>query len=78
MGLTDANSCAAPVGITRIHAEIEREVAHGYLCGWTGRAEGLDPSGVCVRIRANVGDLAAGVTRNQQHVHDDDTETRAR
>jgi hypothetical protein len=26
--------------------------------GWTGRAKGFDPSGVCVRIYANVGGLA--------------------
>jgi hypothetical protein len=78
MGLTDANSCAAPVRITRIRAEIEREGAHGYVCGWTGRTEGFDPSGVCIRICANVGGLATGATRNRRRVHGDDTETRAR
>jgi hypothetical protein len=46
--------------------------------GWTRRAEGFDPSGVCVRICANVGGLAAGATRNRRRVHGDDTETRAR
>jgi hypothetical protein len=46
--------------ITRIRAEIKRECAHGYVCGWTGRAKGFDPSGVCVRICANVGGLATG------------------
>jgi hypothetical protein len=45
--------------------------------GWTRRAEGFDPSGVCVRICANVGGLAAGATRNRRRVHGDDTETRA-
>jgi hypothetical protein len=48
------------VRITRIRAEIERECAHGYVCGWTGRAEGFDPSGVCIRICDNVGGLATG------------------
>jgi hypothetical protein len=47
--------------------------------GWTRRAEGFDPSGVCVRICANVGGLATeGGTRNRQCVHSEDTETRAR
>jgi hypothetical protein len=78
MGLTDANSCAASVRITRICAEIEREGAHGYVCGWTGRAEVFDPSGVCVHICANVDGLATGATRNRRRVHGDDTETRAR
>jgi hypothetical protein len=45
--------------------------------GWTRRAEGFDPSGVCVRICANVGGLATGATQNRRHVHGDDTETRA-
>jgi hypothetical protein len=76
MGLTDTNSCAVPVGITRIHAEIERECAHGYVCGWTGRAEGFDSSGVRVCICANVGSVATGATQNRRRVHDDDTETR--
>jgi hypothetical protein len=43
MGLTDTNSYAVPVGITRIRAEIVRECAHGYVCGCPGRAEGFDP-----------------------------------
>jgi hypothetical protein len=77
MGLTDAKSCAAPVRITRICVGIERECAHGYVCGWTRRAEGFDPSGVGVRICANVSGLATGATRNCRHVHGDDTETRA-
>jgi hypothetical protein len=77
MGLTDANSCAAPVRITRIRAGIERECAHGYVCGWTGRAEGFDPSGVCVRICVDIGGVATAATRNRRHMHDDDTETRA-
>jgi hypothetical protein len=47
------------------------------VCGWSGRAEGFNPSGVCVRICANVGGLATGATRNRRRVHDDDTETRA-
>jgi hypothetical protein len=71
-------SCAASVRITRIRAEIEHECVHGYVCGWTGRAEGFDPSGVCVRICANVGGLATGATRNRRWVHSDETETRAR
>jgi hypothetical protein len=54
MGLTDTNSCAVPVGITRIRAEIECECAHGYVCGWTGRAEGFDSSGVRACNCANV------------------------
>jgi hypothetical protein len=45
--------------------------------GWTRRAEGFDPSGVCVRICANVGGLATGATQNRRRVHGDDTETRA-
>jgi hypothetical protein len=45
--------------------------------GWTGRAEGFDPSGVCVRTCANVGGLATGATRNRRCMHGDDTETRA-
>jgi hypothetical protein len=78
MGLTDTNSCAVPVGITRIRAEIERECAHGYVCGCPGRAEGFDRSGVCVRICANVvGGLATGATQYRRRVHGDDTETRA-
>jgi hypothetical protein len=77
MGLTDTNSCAVPVGITRIHAEIEHECAHGYVCGWTGRAEGLDSSGVRVCICANIGGVATGATQNRRRVHGDDTETRA-
>jgi hypothetical protein len=32
MGLTNTNSCAVPVGVTRIRAETERECAHGYVC----------------------------------------------
>jgi hypothetical protein len=63
MGLTDANSCAATVRITRIRAEIECECAHGYACSWTGRTEGFDPSGVCVRICADVGGMATAATR---------------
>jgi hypothetical protein len=77
MGLTDTNSCAVPVGITRIRAEIERECAHGYVCGCTGRAEGLDSSGVRVYICANAGGVATGATQNRRRVHGDDTETRA-
>jgi hypothetical protein len=45
--------------------------------GWTRRAEGFDPSGVCVRICANVGGLATGATQNRRCVHGDDTEMRA-
>jgi hypothetical protein len=77
MGLTDTNSCAVPVGITRIRAEVERECAHGYVCGWTGRAEGFDSSGVRVCICANVGGVATRATQNRRRVHGDDTETRA-
>jgi hypothetical protein len=76
MGLTDTNSCAVPVRSTRIRAEIERERAHGYVCGWTGRAEGFDSSGVRVCICANVGGVATGATQNRRRVHGDDTETR--
>jgi hypothetical protein len=47
------------------------------VCGWSGRAEGFDPSGVCICICANVGGLATGATRNQRCVHGDDTKTRA-
>jgi hypothetical protein len=32
--------------------------------GWTGRAEGFDPSGVCVCICADVSGVATAVTRN--------------
>jgi hypothetical protein len=78
MRLTDANSRAMPVGITRIRAEIEPEGVHGYLCGWTGRVEGFDPSGVYIHICANVGGLATEATRNRRRVHGDDTKTRAR
>jgi hypothetical protein len=46
--------------------------------GWTRRAEGFDPSGVCVRICADVGGVATAATRNRRRVHGDDTETRAR
>jgi hypothetical protein len=77
MRLTDANSCAVPVRITRTRAETERECAHEYVCGWTGRAEGFDPSGVCVRICAVVGGVAMTATQNRRRVHGDDTETRA-
>jgi hypothetical protein len=50
----------------------------GRACmGWTGRAEGSDPSGVCVRICADVGGVATAAARNRQRVHGDDTETRA-
>jgi hypothetical protein len=45
--------------------------------GWTRRAEGFDPSGVCVGICANVGGLATRATQNRRRVHGDDTETRA-
>jgi hypothetical protein len=78
MGLTDTNSCAVPVGVTRIRAQIERECAHGYVCGWTGRAEGFDSSGVRVCICANVGGVATGATQNRRRVHGNDTEMRAR
>jgi hypothetical protein len=47
------------------------------VCGWTGRAEGFDSSGVRVCICANVGGAATGATQNRQRVHGDDTETRA-
>jgi hypothetical protein len=47
------------------------------VCGWTGRVEGFDSSGVRVCICANVGGVATGATQNRRHVHDDDTETRA-
>jgi hypothetical protein len=77
MGLTDTNSCAVPVGITRICAKIERECVHGYVCGWTGRAEGFDPSGVCVCICANVGGVATGASQNRRRMHGDNTEMRA-
>jgi hypothetical protein len=77
MGLTDANSCAVPVRIKRSRAEIKCECAHRYVCGWMGRAEGFDSSGVRVCICANVGGVATGATQNRRHVHDDDTETRA-
>jgi hypothetical protein len=77
MGLTDTNSCAVPVGITLLRAEIERECAHGYVCGCTGRAEGLDSSGVRVCICANVGGVATVATQNRRRVHGDNTETRA-
>jgi hypothetical protein len=76
-GLTDANSCAVPVRIKRSRAEIERECAHWYVCGWTGRAEGFDSSDVRVCICANVGGVTTGATQNRQRVHGDDTETRA-
>jgi hypothetical protein len=76
-GLTDTNSGAVLVGFTRIRAEIELECAHGYVCGWTERAEGFDPSGVCVCICANVGGVATGATQNRRRVHGDNTETRA-
>jgi hypothetical protein len=46
--------------------------------GWAGRAEGFDPSGVCVRICLDVGGVATAATRNRRRVHGDDTETRAR
>jgi hypothetical protein len=46
--------------------------------GWTGRAEGFDLSGVCVRICADVCGVATAATRNRWRVHGDDTETRAR
>jgi hypothetical protein len=44
--------------------------------GRTGRAEGFDPAGVCVRICADVGGAAAA--RDQRRVHGDETLTRAR
>jgi hypothetical protein len=45
--------------------------------GWTRGAEGFDPSGVCVRICANVGGLATGATQNRRRMHGNNTETRA-
>jgi hypothetical protein len=38
MGLTDANSCAAPVRVTRTRAETGRECVHGYVCVRLDRA----------------------------------------
>jgi hypothetical protein len=46
-------------------------------CGWTGRAEGFDSSGVRVCICADVGSVATGATHNRRRVHGDNTETRA-
>jgi hypothetical protein len=43
MGLTDANSCAAPVRITRIRAEIERECGTGMCAVGQGEQMGSTP-----------------------------------
>jgi hypothetical protein len=71
--------------LARVHASVctrsarkaESHPGGRVYMGWTRRAEGFDPSGVCVRICANVGGLATGATQNRRRVQGDDTETRA-